>query len=85
MAFFPSLKTAWIIITTTAGTSLNEAKEILQSHKIEKLPVVGENNKLEGLITYRDIIKVRQKPNACKDGLGRLRVAAAVGVVAVVP
>ncbi len=68
------------IITTKKGTSLNEAEEILQKHKIEKLPVVDENNKLIGLITYRDIIKVEERPNACKDNYGRLRVAAAVGV-----
>lgn len=68
------------LITTQKGTSLKEAEEILQNHKIEKLPVVDENNKLIGLITYRDIIKVRERPNACKDQYGRLRVAAAVGV-----
>jgi IMP dehydrogenase len=68
------------IITTKEGTSLNHAEEILQAHKIEKLPVVDENNKLVGLITYRDIIKVKEHPNSCKDGYGRLRVAAAVGV-----
>ncbi len=68
------------IITTNEGTSLEEAEEILQQHKIEKLPVVGENNKLLGLITYRDIIKVKEHPNSCKDKFGRLRVAAAVGV-----
>ena len=68
------------IITTTEGTSLEQAEEILQKHKIEKLPVVGENNKLLGLITYRDIIKVKEHPSSCKDKYGRLRVAAAVGV-----
>jgi IMP dehydrogenase len=67
------------IITTKAGTSLMKAEQILQEHKIEKLPVVDKNNKLIGLITYKDIIKLRLKPNACKDGYGRLRVAAAVG------
>ena len=68
------------IITTTEGTSLEQAEEILQQHKIEKLPVVDKNNKLLGLITYRDIIKVKEHPNSCKDKFGRLRVAAAVGV-----
>ena len=68
------------IITTQGGTDLLEAEEILQAHKIEKLPVVDEANRLIGLITYRDIIKVKERPNACKDKYGRLRVAAAVGV-----
>ncbi|MEZ4938033.1 MAG: IMP dehydrogenase [Crocinitomicaceae bacterium] len=68
------------IVTTKEGTSLNHAEDILQEHKIEKLPVVDENNKLVGLITYRDIIKVKEHPNSCKDQFGRLRVAAAVGV-----
>jgi len=70
------------IITTTEGTSLNQAEKILQEHKIEKLPVVDTNNKLIGLITYRDIIKVKKHPFSCKDKFGRLRVAAAVGVTA---
>lgn len=68
------------IVTTTEGTSLEQAEEILQQHKIEKLPVVDSNNILLGLITYRDIIKVKEHPNSCKDKYGRLRVAAAVGV-----
>jgi len=68
------------IVTTTEGTDLVEAEKILQEYKIEKLPVVDGNNKLKGLITYRDIIKVKTHPNSCKDGFGRLRVAAAVGV-----
>jgi IMP dehydrogenase len=68
------------IITTKEGTSLEQAEEILQQHKIEKLPVVSDDNKLLGLITYRDIIKVKEHPNSCKDQFGRLRVAAAVGV-----
>lgn len=68
------------IITTAEGTDLSTAREILQAHKIEKLPVVDDNNKLKGLITYKDIKKVRLKPNACKDKYGRLRVAAGVGV-----
>lgn len=70
------------IITTRKGTDLKKAEEILQEHKIEKLPVVDEDSKLIGLITYRDIIKVKERPNACKDEYGRLRVAAAVGVTA---
>ncbi|RLD77111.1 MAG: IMP dehydrogenase [Bacteroidetes bacterium] len=68
------------LITTKEGTSLKEAEEILQEHKIEKLPVVNDDNKLVGLITYRDIIKVSENPNANKDTFGRLRVAAAIGV-----
>jgi IMP dehydrogenase len=68
------------IITANDGTDLSTAEGILQEHKIEKLPVVDKNNKLIGLITYRDIIKVRKHPDSCKDEFGRLRVAAAVGV-----
>ena len=68
------------VITTAEGTNLVEAEKILQEFKIEKLPVVDANNKLKGLITYRDIIKVKTHPNSCKDSFGRLRVAAAVGV-----
>lgn len=68
------------IITTGDGTDLAKAEEILQEKKIEKLPVVDPSNKLIGLITYRDIIKVKTHPNSCKDSYGRLRVAAAVGV-----
>ncbi len=68
------------LITAKEGTSLKEAEEILQEHKIEKLPVVNDDHKLIGLITYRDIIKVSENPNANKDTFGRLRVAAAIGV-----
>ena len=68
------------IITAEENTSLTQAEEILQKNKIEKLPVVDNNNKLIGLITFRDIIKVKEHPNSCKDKFGRLRVAAAVGV-----
>ena len=68
------------LIVTKENTSLAQAEEILQQHKIEKLPVVNEDNVLVGLITYRDIIKVRVQPNANKDTYGRLRVAAGVGV-----
>ena len=68
------------IITTGESTDLTTAEVILQQNRIEKLPVVDSNNCLIGLITYRDIIKVKEHPNSCKDTLGRLRVAAAVGV-----
>jgi IMP dehydrogenase len=70
------------LIVAKAGTDLKKAEQILQNNKIEKLPVVDKNNKLVGLITYRDIIKVKVNPSANKDSLGRLRVAAAVGVTA---
>jgi IMP dehydrogenase len=68
------------LVTAHPNTTLEEAEVILQNHKIEKLPVVDSDYKVIGLITYRDITKVRVKPNACKDQFGRLRVAAAVGV-----
>ncbi|MBR6758652.1 MAG: IMP dehydrogenase [Bacteroidaceae bacterium] len=68
------------LVTTTQSTDLNEAAEILQKHKIEKLPVVDKDNHLIGLVTYKDITKAKDKPYACKDELGRLRVAAGVGV-----
>ncbi len=68
------------LVTTQDGSDLEKAEEILQKHKIEKLPVVDEKNKLVGLITFKDIIKSRIRPNACKDDFGRLRVAAAVGI-----
>ena len=68
------------LVTAKVGTSLKDAEVILQSRKIEKLPVVDDNNKLIGLITFRDITKLTQKPNANKDSYGRLRVAAAIGV-----
>ena len=68
------------LITATAEVGLNEAEEILQKHKIEKLPIVDKNGKLTGLITYKDILKNKDRPNACKDEYGRLRVGAAVGV-----
>lgn len=70
------------LVVAKVGTDLKKAEQILQNHKIEKLPVVDRANKLVGLITYRDIIKVKVHPNANKDSLGRLRVAAAVGVTA---
>ena len=68
------------IITTSENTNLGKAEDILQENKIEKLPVVNNDNVLIGLITFRDIIKVKEHPNSCKDSYGRLRVAAAVGV-----
>lgn len=68
------------LITATAEVGLNEAEAILQEHKIEKLPIVDKNGKLTGLITYKDILKNKDRPNACKDEYGRLRVGAAVGV-----
>jgi IMP dehydrogenase len=68
------------LVVTKENTTLSQAEEILQDHKIEKLPVVDKDNILVGLITYRDIIKVRVQPNSNKDSFGRLRVAAAVGV-----
>jgi IMP dehydrogenase len=70
------------LITTRKGVELNEAEGILQEFKIEKLPVVDDNYKLVGLITYRDIIKLKEHPNSSKDSFGRLRVAAAIGVAA---
>ncbi|UKM64750.1 IMP dehydrogenase [Flavobacteriaceae bacterium GSB9] len=70
------------LVTAPIGTSLRDAEIILQEHKIEKLLIVDDNYKLSGLITFRDITKVSQKPNANKDEYGRLRVAAALGVTA---
>lgn len=67
-------------IVTTTNPSLSEASDILLNHKIEKLPVVDKDNKLIGLITYRDITKIKDYPQACKDSKGRLRVAGGVGV-----
>ena len=68
------------LITVPAGTTLDKATQILQAHKIEKLPVVDSNNRVIGLITYKDIMKLIDYPNACKDEFGRLVVGAAVGV-----
>lgn len=70
------------LVTVAEGTSLDDAEEILQENKIEKLPVINKDNKLVGLITFRDITKLTQKPIANKDQYGRLRVAAALGVTA---
>lgn len=68
------------LITTSRNTDLEDAADILQKYKIEKLPVVDSDNKLIGLITYKDITKAKDKPLACKDEQGQLRVAAAIGV-----
>lgn len=68
------------LITAPIGTTLEKAEILLQKHKIEKLPVVDRNGILKGLITFKDILKKRKHPNACKDEHGRLRVGAAVGV-----
>ena len=70
------------LVTTSQSTNLEEAAKILQTYKIEKLPVVDRDGKLIGLVTYKDITKAKDKPNACKDALGRLRVAAGIGVTA---
>jgi len=70
------------LITAAVGTSLKDAEKILQKNKIEKLLIVDQDYKLKGLITFRDITKVTQKPIANKDSFGRLRVAAALGVTA---
>jgi len=68
------------LITVKVGTTIQEATEILKKYRIEKLPVVGGDNHLEGLITYRDITKIKQNPKASKDSRGRLLAAAAVGI-----
>jgi len=68
------------LITANPGITLEQAEEILQEYKIEKLPIINKKGKLSGLITYKDILKNKDRPNACKDEFGRLRVGAAVGV-----
>ncbi|MFA4834238.1 MAG: IMP dehydrogenase [Patescibacteria group bacterium] len=68
------------LVTARAGITLDESKALLHRHRIEKLLVVDEDGKLQGLITIKDIEKIRQFPHACKDELGRLRVGAAIGV-----
>lgn len=70
------------LITAQVGTTLEEAKEVLSHHRIEKLPIVDRDGNLKGLITIKDIEKARQYPNSAKDERGRLRVGAAVGVTA---
>ncbi|MBE7560514.1 IMP dehydrogenase [bacterium] len=68
------------LVTAPVGTTLEEAERILHKHRIEKLPVVDKDGNLKGLITVKDIEKRRRFPNACKDGMGRLRVGAALGI-----
>ena len=68
------------LVTAPSGISLEEAKDIMQEHRIEKLPIVDEERNLRGLLTYKDILKMERYPLACKDALGKLRVGAAVGV-----
>lgn len=68
------------LVTTYQSTDLQQAADILQRYKIEKLPVVDKDGRLVGLVTYKDITKAKDKPYACKDKLGRLRVAAGIGV-----
>lgn len=68
------------VITAPEHTDFEKAADILQNHRIEKLPVVNSKDELVGLITYRDIIKLKERPNACKDKMGRLRVAAGIGL-----
>ena len=77
-----NVMTSTNLVTAPVGTTLEEAKRILWQHRIEKLPIVDENNHLKGLITSKDIDNVVHYPNACKDEQGRLRVGAAVGVAA---
>lgn len=77
-----NVMTSQNLVTTHQQTDLKAAAQILQENKIEKLPVVDKDNRLIGLITYKDITKAKDKPNACKDDKGRLRVAAGVGVTA---
>jgi IMP dehydrogenase len=75
-----TVMTSGRLVTAPVGTTLKKAEQILQKHKIEKLPVVDKNGTLRGLITFKDIQKKKRHPNACKDEQGRLRVGAAVGV-----
>ncbi|GAB3528848.1 IMP dehydrogenase [Pontibacter brevis] len=77
-----SVMTTQNLVTAAKGTDMAKAEDILQEYKIEKLPVVDEEGKLVGLITYKDILKKKDRPFACKDEFGRLRVGAAVGVTA---
>ncbi len=77
-----SIMTSHNLITSNQNISLEEAKDILQEHRIEKLPVVDKEYRLVGLITYKDITKAADSPHSCKDEHGRLRVAAAVGIAA---
>jgi IMP dehydrogenase len=68
------------LVTASAGITLDQAEDILQDYKIEKLPIVDKEGRLSGLVTYKDILKRKDKPNACKDEYGRLRAGAAVGI-----
>jgi IMP dehydrogenase len=68
------------LITAQEGTDLSVAEDMLQTYKVEKLPIINKEGKLTGLVTFKDIIKKKDRPNACKDEYGRLRVGAAVGV-----
>jgi len=68
------------LVTTSQNTTHDQAEKILEKYKIEKLPVVDKDNKIIGLLTFKDITKAKDRPNACKDNKGRLRVAAGVGV-----
>jgi IMP dehydrogenase len=70
------------LITAPEGITLEKAEVLLQKYKIEKLPIINKKGKLTGLVTYKDILKKKNKPNACQDEYGRLRVGAAVGVTA---
>ncbi|MBY0376826.1 IMP dehydrogenase [Patescibacteria group bacterium] len=70
------------LITSHLGTTLQEAEKILVKHKVEKLPLIDKSGKLVGLITYKDIMKVKSRPKSSRDNLGRLRVGAGVGVTA---
>ncbi|MFM7431458.1 MAG: IMP dehydrogenase, partial [Flammeovirgaceae bacterium] len=75
-----SIMTRENLITAPEGITLEKAELLLQDYKIEKLPIVNKKGKLTGLVTYKDILKKKNKPNACKDQFGRLRAGAAVGV-----
>lgn len=79
-ALVEEIMTTENLVTAPVGTTLAQAERILQKHKVEKLPVVDKNGFLRGLITFKDILKKKKHPNACKDKHGRLRVGAAVGV-----
>ena len=75
-----SVMTKECLVTVPPGTTLDEAKELLHKHRIEKLPIVDKSGRLVGLITIKDIMKARDYPSSCKDEFGRLRVGAALGV-----
>ncbi len=79
-AYLGDIMTKEGLVTAKEGSDQQEVEKTLEKHKIEKLPIVNEQGKLTGLMTFKDILKKKDKPNACKDPLGRLRVGAAVGV-----